>query len=143
MRRFTTSLSVRALAVTAFTLVGACALAATPSRDVQTRYEHERARCLSGQSGQVQDACLKEAVNARDAALKGQLADGNGRLRQNATQRCDVLAGDDKRDCLARITGAANTSESGSVKGGGILRESVTITVEPTPAAPPPPSPMQ
>ena len=108
-------------------------LAAGSPSEAQTRYEQERARCLSGQSGQAQQTCLTEAGAARDAAQKGQLADGDGKLRKNAKERCDVLVGDEQRDCMARIKGASNTTESGSVKGGGIIRE--TVTIEPAPAA--------
>jgi hypothetical protein len=111
----------------------ATAFAAGAPSEAQARYEQERARCLSGQSGQAQETCLKEAGAARDAAQKGQLADGDGKLRKNAKERCDVLAGDEKRDCTARMKGASNTTESGSVKGGGIIRE--TVTTEPAPAA--------
>jgi DNA-binding CsgD family transcriptional regulator len=89
------------LRAAAFSLAAAltCGLAAAAgpatatTADVQARYEQERARCLAGQSGQVMGACMKEAVNARDAAMKGQLSDGNGQLRKNAKERCDVLTG--------------------------------------------------
>lgn len=109
------------------------AFAAGAPSETQTRYEQDRARCLSGQSGQAQQTCMKEAGAARDAAQKGQLADGDGKLRKNAKERCDVLVGDEKLDCMARMKGASNTTESGSVKGGGIIRE--TKTIEPAPAA--------
>ncbi|MEP7100987.1 MAG: hypothetical protein ABI781_10780 [Burkholderiales bacterium] len=143
----TSSLSIRCIAGAVFALAGASAIAATPTGDAQARYEQERARCLSGQSGQAQDTCLKEAVNARDAAVKGQLSDGGGKRdrRANARERCDVLTGDEQRDCLARSRGNGNSvigasvtgsegsasitkrsSTSGSVKGGGVLRETVT-----------------
>ena len=134
MRHFQTSLSLRVVAGAVLALAGACVSAANPTTEVQARYEQERARCLSGQSGQAQDTCLKEAVNARDAAMKGQLTDGDGKLRKNAKERCDVLTGDEKRDCISRVKGASNTTESGSVKGGGILRETVTIEPAPSPA---------
>ena len=124
----------RLCAVAAFmSSSAATTLAADAPQEAQTRYEQERARCLGGQSGQAQETCLKEAGAARDAARKGQLADGDGKLRKNAKERCDVLVGDEKRDCMARMKGASNTTESGSVKGGGIIRE--TVTVEPAPAA--------
>ena len=133
MRHSQTSLSIRAVAVAVLAMAGVCASAATPAGEVQSRYEQERARCLSGQSGQAQDTCLKEAVNAREAAMKGQLADGDGKLNKNAKDRCDALTGDEKRDCMSRVKGKSNTTESGSVKGGGIIRE--TTTIEPAPAA--------
>ncbi|HEY9238458.1 MAG TPA: hypothetical protein VIP10_06455 [Burkholderiaceae bacterium] len=131
------------------------AVAAGPSTpasaDVQARYEQERARCLAGQSGQVMDACLKEAVNAREAAKKGQLADGGGELRKNAKERCDVLTGAEQRDCVTRArvqegsmtkidasgsSKSVTTTTSGSVKGGGILRETVTRETTVGPAVP-------
>jgi hypothetical protein len=141
----TPSFSIRCLAAALFTLAGAQVLAATPASDIQARYEQERARCLAGQSGQSQDTCLREAVNARDAAKKDQLGNGDGKLHKNARERCDVLTGDEQRDCLARTRGNGNSvsgaavissegsasivksnSTSGSVKGGGVLRETVT-----------------
>ncbi|MBC8055020.1 MAG: hypothetical protein H7Y61_00405 [Rhizobiales bacterium] len=112
-------------------LIASSAFAATPAADTQSRYEQERARCLAGQSGQARETCLKEAGAARDAAKKGQLNDGDGKLNKNAKDRCDVLTGDEQRDCMARIKGAGNTTESGSVKGGGIIRETKTIEVAP------------
>ena len=136
-------LTKRALTALAFCLGSAAAWSATPSApaspDVQARYEQERARCLSGQSGQSQETCLKEAGAARDAARQGQLNDGDAKYRKNAKDRCEALAGDEKRDCIARARvqqgkeGRGVTTESGSVKGGGILRE--TVTVVPAPAA--------
>ena len=114
----------------------ATAVANTPSADIQARYEAERASCMNGSSNQDRSTCLKEAGAARDAARKGQLRDGGGKLRQNAKQRCDVLSGDEARDCLARMNGEGTTS--GSAQGGGILRETVTrethIVEAPAPA---------
>ena len=113
--------------------IAAPVFAAAPPGEAASRYEQERVRCLSGQSGQARETCLKEAGAARDAAKKGQLSDGNGRLQKNAKDRCDALAGDDRRDCVARIQGASNTTQTGSVEGGGTIRE--TRTVEQAPAA--------
>ena len=115
--------------------IGTAAAAPAVAPDVQARYEQERARCLTGQSGQPQETCLKEAGAARDAARQGQLNDGDAKYRKNAKERCDALAGDDKRDCIARSKGSADTTESGSVKGGGILRETVTREAPPAPDA--------
>ena len=151
------SLSIRCIAGAAFALAAAGAIAATPTSDIQARYEQERARCMSGQSGQAQETCLKEAVNARDAATKGQLNDGDGKLHKNKRERCDALTGDEQRDCLARARGNGNSvsgasvttsegsasvtkssSTSGSVKGGGVLRETVTretVVGAPVPAS--------
>ena len=147
-------LPVRRCMALALGLLGAAAYAApTAPADAQARYEHERARCLAGASGQAQETCLREAGAALESARKGQLNDGGTNYRDNAKERCDMLSGDERRDCLARarnaapavrgvercenlagdaarecvarITGRA-TVESGSVKGGGVLRETVT-----------------
>ena len=103
--------------------------AATPG-DAQARFEQERARCLSGLSGQAQSTCLKEAGAALEEARRGRLDDGDARYRKNARERCDVLAGDEKRDCMARARDQ-RTNSSGSVEGGGILRETVTRETRP------------
>jgi hypothetical protein len=120
-------------------LCGASALAATAaapgSSEIQVRYEQERSRCLAGQSGQPQETCLTEAAAARDAAKRNQLNDGDVKYRKNAKERCDALSGDDKRDCIARVKSAPNTTQSGSVKGGGIVKETVTREVDPPPQA--------
>jgi hypothetical protein len=111
-------------------LSAAAAAGTVAPSDAQARYEQERARCLSGESGQAQSTCLKEAGAALDAAKHGQLNDGNANYRQNAKERCSALTGDEMRDCIARAKGQS-TSVSGSVKGGGILRESVTVETRP------------
>ncbi|CAM5797408.1 hypothetical protein [Rhizobacter fulvus] len=146
-----TTLRATALGFATALICGTAAAAGAASADVQARYEQERARCLAGQSGQVMDACMKEAVNARDAALKGQLSDGDGHLRKNAKERCDVLTGAEQRDCVLRArvregsmtkidpsgsTKSVTTTTSGSVKGGGILRETVTRETTVGPAMP-------
>ena len=99
--------------------------------DPQARYERERAACLSGQSQQDRSTCLREAGAALQAARRGELASGAGELARNARERCKVLAGAERSDCLARMRGEGTVS--GSVEGGGILREKVTVV--PAPAA--------
>jgi hypothetical protein len=44
---------------------------------------------------------------------------------RNALVRCDSLKGDDRKDCLSRIRGGGTVS--GSVEGGGLYRELITI----------------
>ena len=112
----------------------ATAVAETPAADIQARYQQERAKCLDGRSNQDRATCLKEAGAARDEARKGRLDDGDAKYRSNARDRCNALAGDEARDCLARMKGKGTTS--GSAQSGGILRETVTRetkAVEPTP----------
>lgn len=98
--------------------------------DAQATYQQDRSACLNGRSAQDQATCLKEAGAARAAAQRGNLTDGPGQLRRNAKDRCSALSGGERSDCLARMNGQGTVS--GSVEGGGILREKVTI--EPSPA---------
>lgn len=98
--------------------------------DPTVKFERDRAACLSGRSGQDQAACLREAGAALQAARHGELSSGDEHLKQNAEERCKVFAPADRSDCLARVRGEG--SVSGSVEGGGILRE--TVTVVPAPA---------
>ena len=110
--------------------------AASVSSDIQARYEQERALCLSGRSNQDQATCLREAAAARDAARRGQLDDGlAAQYQRNAKARCAALTGDDAVDCIARMEGQGTTS--GSVAGGGVLRELRKIVPADTPGATP------
>lgn len=115
----------------AFGLTMACARAADATQSV---YQKEHARCLAGQSGQSQQTCLKEAGAARDAARANQLGSGDANLDADARDRCMPMAGDERRDCLARVAGQG--SASGSVKSGGIIRETVTTTTQPAASGP-------
>ena len=116
------------------------AMAADPVRsadaDLQAKYQRERAACMNGQTTNEDRAtCLREAAAVLAEARRGNLTDGQGQLGKNAKDRCNVLSGDERADCIARINGEG--SVSGSVGGGGILREKVTI-VPGTPTQPAP-----
>jgi hypothetical protein len=117
--------------------IGACAILLTvapsiwaagggPLADAKTQYKEERAYCTSGQSQQDRATCLKEAENAYSEARRGALNNsGAGRnLAQNATERCNAQPAADREACVQRITGAS--SSEGSVKGGGIIRQTET-----------------
>jgi hypothetical protein len=119
--------------VLALASAGAMAGTTGSSQDIQARYDQERAKCLSGQSNQDRATCLREAGAARDAARQGELNDNGAKYKQNAKERCDALTGDEAKDCLARMKGKGTVS--GSVEGGGILRETVTRKVEPIDSA--------
>jgi len=104
----------------------AAAQAAPAASAAETRYQQERARCLSGQSQQPRDTCLKEAGAALAEARRGELNKGDSTLyQQNALARCQVQTGDDRTDCEKRALGGG--SVSGSVEGGGVLKETVTV----------------
>lgn len=104
--------------------------AASPSAELDARYQAEVAACRNGSSGQTLDACLLEARNARAEAKKGQLGAGASVDPENALRRCDAFQGDDRSLCRARMQQGAT---SGSVPSGGVLRE--YRTVEPAPGA--------
>lgn len=97
---------------------------------VEARYQAERRACLDGSSPQDRSTCLKEASAARAAAQRHQLDNGdNARDRQaNALLRCQAQRdAEDRADC-ERLARGEGTS-SGSVAGGGVIRELVTRRV--------------
>lgn len=99
-------------------------------------YQKERADCDAGRTAEDRATCLREAGAAEQERRHNGL-ENSGSLRQNAIERCNVVAPQDKADCLARIEGPSHPNQttriSGSVAGGGILRETTTtITGEPT-----------
>jgi hypothetical protein len=91
--------------------------------DAASRYQRERATCLDGQSAQDRTTCLREATAAQSQRRKGAAAEDSSSYERNALQRCDTLQGDERKACVARIQGQGSTS--GSVSGGGVLRELV------------------
>ena len=102
----------------------------TIDREAQTTYQKEAAGCR-GTTRQDHATCMKEAGAARDEARRGRLADRGASYDKNAAQRCDKLPDADRKDCLLRAQGGGKAS--GSVDGGGILRETVTRTPDPVP----------
>ncbi|NVO04761.1 MAG: hypothetical protein HXX19_01795 [Rhodoferax sp.] len=106
----------------ALLLLGAAAAQADAANDARQRvYQQERAHCLSGQSNQDQETCLREAGAALQQNMVGQSAPNAAQLGVDAVRRCDAFGGDARASCLARMDGQG--SVQGSVEGGGILRE--------------------
>jgi len=115
----------------------------------KSTYTKERADCEAGRTAEDRATCLREAGAAQQERKRNQL-DNTGSARQNAIERCNLVAPRDKSDCLARIEGPnkpnQTTTTSGSVAGGGIIRETTTTTtgqptviiIPGTPAASPP-----
>ena len=95
-------------------------------------YQKERADCEAGRSAEDRATCLKEAGAAQQERKRNRL-DNNGSFRQNAIERCNMVPPSDKADCLARIEGPnqpnQTTKISGSVAGGGMIRETTTTTI--------------
>lgn len=102
-----------------------------PAMDAQARYEADRQKCQTRNTQDSLETCMREATNARAAAGNGQLSSPGGAASSNATDRCDAFtSAAEKADCVRRV----QTPVSGSVSGGGVLRESTTTTVIPAPA---------
>ncbi len=136
-------LSFGAAALLAVTAAAAQVATETTGIDATGNYQHEVQSCLSGNTQQDRDTCLREARNARAEKRRGLLDNNQARFGANSLARCDVLTGEDKAACKARVMGFGETS--GSVAGGGVLREVETVvlpsntdsvTVEPKLSAP-------
>jgi hypothetical protein len=111
-----------------------------PSSDAV--YQRERAACLDGSSPQDRATCLKEAGAARAESRRSGLGNGEdaGTLSRNALQRCQAVLPEDRDACERMARGEGEVS--GSVAGGGVLKQIVTPAPEPAsesaPAAPNP-----
>ena len=104
--------------------VAPAAAAGAPSRaQIEEIYQQDRMACLSGITQQERPACLREAGAARAEALRGRLASSEvpaEQLQRNALLRCQNQKGDDQALCERRVREGRS---SGSVEGGGLLRE--------------------
>jgi hypothetical protein len=115
------------------------AAAAVAPTNAEARYQRERARCLSGQSQEDQKTCLKEAGAALQAARQHGLTTQDGaQLAANARKRCEPLPADQREACYKRMSGEGTVS--GSVAGGGQLRELVEVVPGVQPETAPPPA---
>lgn len=101
----------------------------TASADAASIYQRERAACLSIQSAEERATCLREAAAAQAQRRKGSAPEDAAAYERNAQQRCEALPGDDRKACVERMQGQGTIS--GSVSGGGILREKVTVVPAP------------
>lgn len=135
-------LSIGAAALLTVTAATAQVAAGSTGIDASGSYRAEVQACQSGQTQQDRETCLREARHAQAERQGG--ARMPSEFETNALARCDVLSGEDKAACRARMMGYGSTS--GSVAGGGMLREVETvvmpagassITVEPKTASEP------
>ena len=121
--------SITPVVTAALLAASAAAVAQTPPQDARARYEQEREKCMTNNTQDTLATCLREANNALDAARKGQLSSPGAAAPGNATQRCAAFQSTaEQAECVRRMQ---NSPVSGSVSGGGVLRESVTTTVVP------------
>jgi len=114
-------------ALLAMTAATAQVATGTTGIDASGSYQQEVNACLTGRTQQDQADCLKEARNAQADKKRGVLDNAGAQFQANASARCDVLAGEEKAACQARVLGYGNTS--GSVAGGGVLREVETVVL--------------
>lgn len=133
-------------------LSAACVLCTAPaaaqgatSNAVSTGVGNPYKACTDGTTNEDRATCLKEAGAAKLEAQRGNLTTPAAAANRNALQRCDALPASDKQACRLRIMGAGTTS--GSVAGGGVIREVVTVVptspVKPAPMTMPMSAPMQ
>ena len=122
--------------LTALAALGAAAFLSLPAW-ADAQYKEDRSRCMSDSSGQDRATCMKEAAAAQHERRQGGV-DTYGGHNRNGLARCETLPQADRADCVARMTGrqSANRSTriSGSVAGGGLLRETRTVTEVPASA---------
>lgn len=103
------------------------AIAQVPASDARARYEQERQKCHTNNTQDSLATCLREATNALDASRKGQLSDPGPIAAANGTDRCNAFqSAQERSECVRRVESSA---VSGSVSGGGVLRESTTTTI--------------
>jgi len=99
--------------------------AATAS--AKARLQQDRVVCSRIRDQGERDECLSEA-STRFAGTQPSHPDENpAQLMRNALKRCEPLREPDRQDCVLRTQGQGTTT--GSVAGGGIYRELVTIEV--------------
>ncbi|MFG6465973.1 hypothetical protein [Roseateles sp. BYS87W] len=93
---------------------------------LRLQFERERAACITGQTRQPRDVCLKEASAAYAQLRRGQLAaqgHGPAQWARNALLRCQAQPAEDRDLCERRVREGEVT---GSVEAGGQL-QSLTV----------------
>ena len=113
-----------ALAMTAAT---AQVASGTTGIDATGNAQSEMAACATGRTQQDTETCMKEVRNASQARRAGQIDNAGGQYGANSLERCNVLIGEDKFACQARVVGYGNPQ--GSVAGGGVVTEIETVVV--------------
>ena len=109
-----------------FSIGAISANAATPS-PAEQRYQQDRANCQAGKTAEGRKTCLVEAAAALQAARKhGLTTPTPDQVAANERKRCEAQSAADKQDCLKRAAGI-DTTVSGSVAGGGDIKETVTV----------------
>lgn len=130
----------RSLMTMAALLVASVAWAAQPGAkaDIESTYQRDRAACMASDSQHERTSCLREAGAVRAEALRGAAKGSESEevRARNALQRCQGLPAANRDICERMARGEGSTS--GSVEGGGVIRE-LTI-MEPVPPVAPGPA---
>jgi hypothetical protein len=121
--------SIGMAALLAMTAASAQVATGTTGIDASGNYQQEVNACMTGKTQQDRDTCLREARNAQADKKRGVLDNAGATFASNAAARCDVFKGEEKAACQARMMGYGSTS--GSVAGGGLLREVETVVMPP------------
>ena len=103
----------------------------TTGIDATGNASSEMAACNNGSTQQSRETCMTEVRNADAAKRGGKLDNAGGQFEANALMRCNVLQGEDKIACEARVIGYGNPQ--GSVAGGGVITQVETVVVPATP----------
>lgn len=115
------------------------AWAAGPAADkasIESSYQRERAACQAMSDPAARTNCLRDTGAAHAQARKtGQRTTSEEELMRNALARCKVHPPSEQARCESMARGGG--SASGSVQGGGVLRELVTQEPVVVPASPP------
>ncbi len=134
-RRCTQALSAAGLLALG-TLLPALANGGAPSAtpgatgiDTSGNYQQEMQACRQGRTAQDRATCMEEAREARKAMRRGALDTPAQSMGANAMARCEGMSHADMAACRARMMGYGQTS--GSVAGGGMLRELEVVEMQP------------
>ena len=127
------SKSAAAFAITALLAMTATAQIAsgTTGIDATGKASSELAACNNGTTQQSRETCITEVRNANAAKRAGKVDNAGGQFSANALQRCNVLQGEDKVACEARVVGYG--SPQGSVAGGGVITQVETVVIPKSP----------
>ena len=99
--------------------------------DTSGNPRQERAWCMVNREGTARADCLKGSAAAGVEKRRGTLDTNGSDFAANAIARCNIFMGEELIACRARVAGLGNAS--GSVQGGGVVKEVTTVT---SPAVP-------
>ncbi len=99
--------------------------------DTSGNPRQERAWCMVNTEGTARADCLRGSSAANVEKRRGMLDNNGGDYVANALARCKIFMGEELIACQARVAGLGNAS--GTVQGGAVVKDVVTVT---SPAVP-------